>query len=1271
MTFITRDDLLFGVSKSVDRFSAQSDSTLKPQTSLFDEFSSDRTAIDQLSAFGANAREGFIPTALFDSLMNKSTLAQVYNERIRINYETPERAKIDYYPWEDPMFVELPQEWQQRYYDVQSRAETESIYKAYIARQKELQTRNEGSGIAKIGSLVGEIANPGGILSATMRVKKVKDAIGAVVLMTGDEFMLQTLQDERSSEISLMNVGNIGILSAGLVAGHKIAGAFKSRRYNATMDEIQKIEEAINADTLDDIAIQTGRVSTKIEEDAAAMSHVNSQRRAMEDDLNGPLDDELPGNAAGPQAGDAVPAGEAIDLPPSASRGAKVTPEGEELAPAYGFERLGDGPVKRILAKGSAIGKTIISELIEHPFYQRTNMREGASAVGVDRLVAVRWTTKMVGAMRDTEALYLRYRQRVSGSTAKTVVSQGLRDTFGGGRKGAMDFDEFLRAAGRAKRKLGDDVTGIEQEVLEAANNWHNKVYRPMGEDAKAHGLFSRELRDQVADKMEEYRALRAAGGDAEAMIGMREEIMALRTRIREIDSAEINPSYLNRIYRKDKIRANRAAFAAVLRRHGVGDEHISKTIDNILGDRPRVPEEELLGPGGDMLRASDLTGRAASLHSRSLAHISDEALQDFLEDNLFAVGKYYTTRVAPDVELMKKFGSISLAPQIRKIRAEWESKINAAKSIKEKEALRAGMESEIDDLKVVRDRLRGTYGLPDNPDTWTNRGLRVAKMYNATTMLTGAISAVPDMARLVMYDGLTRTFGTVYDAFAHDIRKILKGDGARTLTRLANDEAELAGEALDMYMSMRAAVFADLSDAMSSTTRFEHISAKATQQFFNVSLMNPWNVGVKTMASLITGSRMIDEAVKWASVGRNSAKATVSYGEVVSNRSGSRIAAKYNKKTNTVMLDQEKLVESFNNKAWANPKLNGVEAMPDDAFKSFADWRDFVIEHELAHADIRPNGVETVGQYENRINKAALNRAGSRGAPSTGYERSKLARAGIDENMAWRITMQFEEHGVRNGRVRIAKTSEWTDRAAAEAYTAALGKEINTIIVTPGLGELPSSMNGGLGKIFKETQAGLKVKVDAGQELSAAEKAQSLFLSPQMAQVLFQFKAFGASATQRILVPGLQHGDKNFLIGAAGAVGLGMLISMIRNEQLGRRDQSTPELIKDGINRSGVLGYFSDINGIVETFTDNRFGIGPLLGERERRSNGAYRAAALGGPSVSQVQNLSKIASALSDGHVTSREGTYLRRGLPANRVFWADGIFDGVEDMAVGAAK
>lgn len=1088
----------------------------RPETppGMFDFSSSDGG-----EAFTESFAESFWPFAIAQKAQGLHYTDGIARARIEAKEEFGDDPGFD--PAAYSPIQQLPQEWRNYAHNITSQGEADAFYETVVARQQELQERSETGGYAAFGMLTGEITNPGSIF-AFRRVKKLYDvALGAGAL-GADEIALHALNPERDLSASVIAVGGYTGITSGLVGAQRIITAATNRRVPNTSLEIKRVTDSVYDDLTDEILVDAG----KIDDVHAPTTNPNrtilhDERHLLDDEFYNPPVEKAPETQS---VGAAKTPNSALDPPPAIG-------EGEELIPTrIGLESIPDSPVKRILQRGSNTAKTFISQLVEHPFFQMKNLADEATDVGVDRKIAVNWTAPMVDAMKETEAIWLRYRERVSGSSAKTVLGQQFRDLRG--RDGAYSFGDFLDEVGRAKRGL--TPTGTPHaiaEVTEAANLWHHRVYKPFGEAARHSGMFSQQLRRQLWDIKNAIRE----GADPSAF---KDQIVDLMKRIREMDTMEMRPEFLNRIYRKDMIRANIDGFKAVLAQHGRTGREADGIVDAILNGMARNADEDIVGAIEEML-----TGRASSLKERSLGDIPDAAFGDFLESNIFALAKYYTARVGPDVELTRTFGSIDLHRQIGAVAKEWDAAIDAAPKSR-KAALQKAKDQEIEDIKVVRDRIRGTYGLPDNPDSWTNRGLRLAKMHSAVSYLTGAIAAVPDVGRLVMYDGMVRSFGTTFDAMVSNVGAI----------KLAKAEAQLAGEALDMYMSMRAAIFADLSDAMSATSQFERMSATATQQFFNVSLMNPWNVGVKTMASLITGSRIIDDC------------------------------------SNFMRLTQQ--------------------------------------------------------------------------------ESTKLARAGISDEMAGRIAAQFEEFGLRQGKVRIAKTAEWTDREAAKLYSAALGKEINTIIVTPGKGEMPNFMGGGLERFQGPRRLARKEKKLRGEALTVGEKAEDLFMSPQMAQVLFQFKSFGIAATSRVLVPGLQQPDMKFILGAGGLVALGVMIEMIREKQLGRgRPKTTAMYIRSGIDRSGVLGWFSDVNGGLETLSDGRFGIAPLLGDDGAKSSLGRKLGLIGGPSFTTAQTASKLISGLSDGEMGRQDAMYARRLLPLNRTFWADGIFDYTQDAMVTA--
>jgi len=88
-------------------------------------------------------------------------------------------------------------------------------------------------------------------------------------------------------------------------------------------------------------------------------------------------------------------------------------------------------------------------------------------------------------------------------------------------------------------------------------------------------------------------------------------------------------------------------------------------------------------------------------------------------------------------------------------------------------------------------------------------------------------------------------------------------------------------------------------------------------------------------------------------------------------------VAMRNNRETGVISIDQKAMVEKFNDKAWTKPakQLDDSFATPlaEDEFKSPEEWFTFALIHEVKHDTILKEEDETTGQYEDRINQAAL----------------------------------------------------------------------------------------------------------------------------------------------------------------------------------------------------------------------------------------------------------------------------------------------------------
>jgi hypothetical protein len=88
-------------------------------------------------------------------------------------------------------------------------------------------------------------------------------------------------------------------------------------------------------------------------------------------------------------------------------------------------------------------------------------------------------------------------------------------------------------------------------------------------------------------------------------------------------------------------------------------------------------------------------------------------------------------------------------------------------------------------------------------------------------------------------------------------------------------------------------------------------------------------------------------------------------------------VAMSNNRNTGVITIDTSAMFQKFRDKAWTKPakQLDGSFATPlaEDAFKSAEEWFTFALIHEVKHDTIFKEPGETTGQYEDRINQAAM----------------------------------------------------------------------------------------------------------------------------------------------------------------------------------------------------------------------------------------------------------------------------------------------------------
>jgi len=165
------------------------------------------------------------------------------------------------------------------------------------------------------------------------------------------------------------------------------------------------------------------------------------------------------------------------------------------------------------------------------------------------------------------------------------------------------------------------------------------------------------------------------------------------------------------------------------------------------------------------------------------------------------------------------------------------------------------------------------------------------------------------------------------------------------------------------------------------------------------------------------------------------------------------------------------------------------------------------------------------------------------------------------------------------------------------------------------------------------------------------------------MGSLITQFKGYGQGATVRLLTSGLQEKDSAFWQGALVLVGLASLVNEFKKKQYGiDREQSYSELLADAVDRSGVLGWFTDVNNSIEKLSDYRLGLRPMMGKSQGYLPFGAKVGAIFGPAASNITTASGVGADILSGEFDDNTLRSARFITPTGNLPYLDPIWDNI---------
>lgn len=284
-------------------------------------------------------------------------------------------------------------------------------------------------------------------------------------------------------------------------------------------------------------------------------------------------------------------------------------------------------------------------------------------------------------------------------------------------------------------------------------------------------------------------------------------------------------------------------------------DEDFEKIAD-IIADKL----EGLDGQG--VYHAIEMAGLRGPLKER-VFDIPDHLIEDFLDNDVERVLRRYTRTMSADTEMARIFGSTDLRDQAREIIDSYSNMLAKTDDAAEQLKLSRARESDLRDLYAMRDRMRGTYGMPQTSQGWAARAGTLLRNFNLIRIGGGFTTAsIADIGSVAMSHGMGRIMSKGLKPLIANLKQV----------KLNQKELRLANVANDMILDTRAHAWADIADDYGRHSKFERAVGWAADKYGLVNLLSVWTGWWKSFSGGISMLRSM-EAIEAMAAGKASAK--------------------------------------------------------------------------------------------------------------------------------------------------------------------------------------------------------------------------------------------------------------------------------------------------------------------------------------------------------------------------------------------------------------
>ena len=582
--------------------------------------------------------------------------------------------------------------------------------------------------------------------------------------------------------------------------------------------------------------------------------------------------------------------------------------------------------------------------------------------------------------------------------------------------------------------------------------------------------------------------------------------------------------------------------------------QRMSSEVDMVRG-RAKKAVDEILQIVDVTDDANAFYGYGKSKHFRHRGiDIPNKLVTDFIVTNPIKVMKAYTHRVAPKYEFARKFGGRNIEDVLDDMTDRMYDS-----GMKTKDVLAARK-----DFRHMYDRVVGS--VIRDPEAMNQSVANILRFAAETNYLGSAgFSTLPDAAKIIMEHEL----GTV----TKTLLSILETKGAI----LKGEEGKIAGELLEIEMG--SAHMRMVEDLLNNPLQ-QGILDRGRNIAYALNLLAPMTNIMKRIESAARGHTLIDYSIKlsqgkaskfeieylarynidkrmateianapWEKTGSGlylpntqawadaiqfpSTTASVRRGPTGKVKGDRYVPAFFRRNENTIYIDGDYIRNTmFPAKAWTKPRMEGVKPLDEDAFKTPAEFENFIMMHEIMHTNFSAGklGIDLteaggVARYENKINELAL------------AEMKRQKGIQQDTIESFRASMNS---GIMN--------------------TVIMGTPADKPIITDGVAYIPMRIAKTIG-----------MKEDPNFK-GYARVENSLIGLP------FQFMSYSLGAANKITAAFSQDQIRNKTAGILASLALGYAVLKIKTPDFVWEDMSMQDKFARAVDASGMIALWSDL---------------------------------------------------------------------------------------------